>query len=488
MTAIVGLDKPREWSGKWWLPGDRDRAVAGILRYDPSDGLLLSLIGGLEEQVYRRYRGGLMMTGEDPWPVIHGAIEGKLVTLLDCSPGATKRYGFLPKDAPDEQTVHALTALVGVHLDSADDALFSTSRVSVEDLRRWSNSSVFTQTIGMTDGRRNGHETIGVEPVDEPSVVVDETTIRLVHEYTLPFIEESRGHGVGRMRDTVFVEFEPTRPMTLRDAQDLAKKIQDLVSLATHRAAAILRLRLFIPPSSEQVEDGPPLFPREVEVYYNGTVVGAAEAKAVERHAVLFTCAHIPFVEIVPRWWQVRERFLAASNLVLGLRYGPARYLEGNLLTAVGAAEVMHRALDPKRTVMPADEFKAFRQALVEAAPPERQSWVKSAVRNDPTLRDRLLALGRWPDREAMEQLVPNVEAWAKAATQARNDLAHTGQTPKHSVDELFAIVEVAAAVVVMNLLQALELPAERQREIVASHPRLSVTSWHARQNFPAQK
>jgi len=31
--------------------------------------------------------------------------------------------------------------------------------------------------------------------------------------------------------------------------------------------------------------------------------------------------------------------------MILGLRYAPARYLEGNLLTAAGAAEVMHRAL-----------------------------------------------------------------------------------------------------------------------------------------------
>ena len=38
------------------------------------------------------------------------------------------------------------------------------------------------------------------------------------------------------------------------------------------------------------------------------------------------------------------QELRSAVNMVLGLRYAPARYLESNLLTAVGAAEVLHRA------------------------------------------------------------------------------------------------------------------------------------------------
>ncbi|GAB3422264.1 HEPN domain-containing protein [Flindersiella endophytica] len=109
---------------------------------------------------------------------------------------------------------------------------------------------------------------------------------------------------------------------------------------------------------------------------------------------------------------------------------------------------------------------------------------VKGVIRNDPTLRERLRALAALPDAEAMEKLVPDVEQWAKAATHARNGLAHTGQTPRQSVDVLFAVVKVTTAVVVMNLLQALGLPGERQRELVNDHPEFRQTAKRARDNL----
>ncbi|WP_190814528.1 hypothetical protein [Saccharopolyspora pogona] len=57
----------------------------------------------------------------------------------------------------------------------------------------------------------------------------------------------------------------------------------------------------------------------------------------------------------MPRWWQFRETSLAASNMVLGLRYAPTRFVEANLLSAVGTAEAE-----------------------------EHRCWVKSTIRNDP--------------------------------------------------------------------------------------------------------
>jgi hypothetical protein len=423
------------------------------------------------------------MEGTRSWPVIWGVAENREITLLDCLPlsSTSHRFGL---DGPDKQTISALIALVGVHLDDSKKEVFTSSLVSVENLTRWANSSVFNATIGLKDERLDGRGTISVEPVAEPTVVVDGTTITLAHEHTLPHLEESRGQTVGRMKDTVFVRFQPEYPISLGTARDLAKVTQDLVSLATHRASAIVWLRLRIPPREREYPEGYPLNDREVAVYFQDTVRGDADAKAVEHHAMLFSCRHIPFEEIMPRWWRVRGRFLAASNMVLGLRYAPARYVEGNLLTAVGAAEVMHRALDIEQTRMPRPDFDALRAALMENTPKKHRSWVKGAIRNDPTLRERLVALAAHPDSEAMENLILNVDQWAKVATQARNDLAHTGQTPRQSVDELIAVVQVTAAVVLMNLLQALGLPAERQREIINDHPELRHTARQAREHL----
>ncbi|MEU0883360.1 hypothetical protein ABZ345_32540 [Lentzea sp. NPDC005914] len=66
---------------------------------------------------------------------------------------------------------------------------------------------------------------------------------------------------------------------------------------------------------------------------------------------------------------------------------------------------------------------------------------------------------------------------WAKRPTQARNDLAPEGRTPKHPFEKLIAIVEAITAVVILNVLHELGLPAGRQREIVQEHPQLSGTA-----------
>lgn len=491
MTEAPRLDKPAEWTGHWWLPDDPERTVPGVLRYQPGEGLLLSLIGGFEDRIMRPIEGGVaVMEGSRSWALILGVADNKRITLLDCHPKHSKTYGFA-MDGPHKQTVSALTALVGVHLDRPDEAVFTECRVSVENLTLWAASSAFTQSIGFEGERLDGRGTISVKSVDEPSVVVDGTAITLAHEHTLPHFDNQRGETVGRMRDTVFMRFKPGSPYSLSGAREQAKAVQDLVSLATHRAAGLLWLRLRMPPEDRDYPEGYPIHDREVAVYSDVTVLGDPEAKAVAHHDVLFTCDHLPFEEVMPRWLKVRSECQAAANMALGLRYAPARYVEGNLLTAVGAAEVMHRALGIEERRLPEADFEALREGLLAVTPEEHRGWIKGAVRNDPTLRERLRTLASLPDGAAMGRLVPDVEQWAKVATQGRNDLAHTGQTKRQTIDELIAVVRVTAAVVTMNLLHALGLPGERQREIINDNSELRFTAKQAAEvlsNPPAEE
>ena len=73
---------------------------------------------------------------------------------------------------------------------------------------------------------------------------------------------------------------------------------------------------------------------------------------------MFFTCQDLPFTTILPRWIELHERLLAASNIILGLRYAPAEYVENNLLTIVSAAEVLHRELKLGKQPIPNEAFK----------------------------------------------------------------------------------------------------------------------------------
>jgi hypothetical protein len=475
----LNLDEPGEWWGLWWLPEDPDRQVPGILRYSPDDGPVLSLIGAFEERIMSSPSPGLTMFHEGTWTwdVIHGAAEQGEITLLGCIPNGSKRAIGARVKSPDKQAVIATVALIGAHVSGEDDAAFSAAEVSVEDLGLWASSSVFQRFYGATDGKIDGTGSISVKPVETQSVLVGGTEFQLQHRHTLPFFDQRKGGTVGRMRDTAFVRVVPTDPFSVGGAREAASLVQDLISLATHRAAGVIWLRVEMAETEPASPASRPTPRRHADVLYSPAALGRHDAKAIDHHRVFFTCASLSFEEVIPRWCKAHGRLHAATNMILGLRYAPARYVENNLLTAVGAAEVLHRGLGIDEKPFAADEFRAMRDAMLEQLPEEHRDRFKGAIRNDPTLRDRLHALAARPDQDAIALLIPDVDHWARRTTRARNDLAHEGRTPNHSVEELIAVVEVTAAVVILNVLHELGLPAERQREIIREHPQLRATA-----------
>ena len=478
----LNLGENGEWAGMWWLPDAPEQQVPGVLRYNSNDGLSLTLIGAFEDRIMSSPSPGMTVfhEGSRTWDVIHGAAEQREITLLDCFPTNSRRTIGARVQTPDKQTLGAMTAVIGVHVSDENKPVFSAVEVSIEDLGHWGASSIFEAFLSAPDGRPDGSGTISVKPVPAQSVVVDGTKFTLGHRHTLPFFDQRRGGTVGRVRGTTFVRVDPVESCSIDDAKDFARLMQDLIAFATHRAAGVIWLRLKLADGTANSQSARGPWDRNVDVIYSPSKVGTHDAKAVEARRVFFTCDDLPFEKIIPRWCDVHERLQPALNMILGLRYAPAQYIENNLLTAVGAAEVFHRGLGIDEPPMPPEEFKPMREAMLKHVPKVHEARVKGSLRNDPTLRERLYALAARPDQAAMSSLVPDVDRWAQRTTQARNDLAHEGQTPKHSFEELIAIVDVTTAVVILNLLHEVGLPAEQQRKIVQEHPQLRATARQA--------
>ncbi|SOC88539.1 hypothetical protein SAMN05660766_2246 [Curtobacterium sp. 314Chir4.1] len=482
----LNLDETAEWAGLWWLSDRPHERLPGVLRYDGSGGLSLSLIGAFEDRIMSHPRPGVTAVheGRQTWDVIHGVAEQREITLLQCVPTGGKRTMFARVESPDKQIVTATFAVIGVHANGEVDPVFSAMEISIEDLGVWASSSVFEGHMGTSDGKFDGTGTISAKPVENVSVTVDGTEYHLSHTHTLPFFDHRKGSTIGRMRDTVAIRVIPSAPSSLAGAMEAARQLQDLIAVAMHRAAGLIWLRLAVAGTASVLPDGSPAPRRYAHVLYSPAALGRHDAKAVNEHQAFFTCGVLPFEEVVPRWCEVHERLQASINMILGLRYAPARFVENNLLTAVGAAEVLHRGLRIDEKPFPQAQFRTMREAMLSQVPAEHRDRFRRAVRNDPTLRDRLLALAARPDSQAMAVLVPNAELWAKRTTQARNDLAHEGTTRSHSSLELVAVVNVTTAVVILNVLHEIGLSSEQQREIVRNHPQLRATSQAGRQWF----
>ena len=307
----LNLDDPGEWAGLWWLPEEPENKVPGILRYLPNGRIELSLIGAFEDRLMTHTSLGVVLVhgGSRTFDVIHGAAERREVTLFDCHASNTSRTMGARVKTPDKQTLVATTALIGVHVSDQNDARFAAAEVSVEDLTLWASSSIFEATLGMPEGVPDGSGTISVKPINSQSVTVDGTQFVLAHLHTLPFFDHRRSGTTGRVRDTAFVRIVPAEAFSFLTALRSASLIQDLVALATHRAAGVIWLPLELVRGEPAPSDGRPLLRRNVDVLYSPPAATERDAKAAEPRRVFFTCESLPSSKSFLAGWEPTSVF-----------------------------------------------------------------------------------------------------------------------------------------------------------------------------------
>ena len=111
------------------------------------------------------------------------------------------------------------------------------------------------------------------------------------------------------------------------------------------------------------------------------------EEPAVEVREAFFTLATkgIDFETVIPRWVEVNNRFRAAFDMILGLRYVKRGYLQTQLITAVAAAESVHAALKFGPPI-PNSEFNALKKSLLNVVPDERRQWLREKLGQTGTL------------------------------------------------------------------------------------------------------
>jgi hypothetical protein len=97
------LTAKQTWRGPFWSAGQPERMQRGMLSYDPTSGVILSLVGGFAAQ-----------RGSGRFLVIDGRVGSKPVSLLDCRISASRSSGF--GGEPDEQELRVGRMLTGVFL------------------------------------------------------------------------------------------------------------------------------------------------------------------------------------------------------------------------------------------------------------------------------------------------------------------------------------------------------------------------------------
>jgi len=276
--------------------------------------------------------------------------------------------------------------LVGIWLDQPEEACFDRIIVDVDNLLGWS---------GLT-GFRNEDEDDRIQcrwyqqqslaaQIGQTSVRVSigswEVGTKLWADRTEQSIQESASFAVD------------VPEMQSADAliREWVKPLQDLLTLATGQACGVHRIAL----RSRQRGNNTAITqrPTDVQVYLQPVYRSRADESAMPPERMLFTLRDMQFSDVLPSWLAVSRQLSPAPEMILGLRYIDRSFVENRLITAVAAAEALHRRLLPENTYVGDTEFEQIRSAVLDAIPEAHRAWLRGRVRNEPSFKERLMQL-----------------------------------------------------------------------------------------------
>lgn len=467
--------------GHFWLPDHPDNPQPGVLSYTPGDGLHLSLIGGFSDAAWipRDPTTRLLTQRTRRWPIIHGHAENVPISLLDCAEERGQMAGT--GRTMYRQDVRAGSALVGIRIPALESPSFSGIEIEVENLSGWASEPDMTIEFDMEGGPRRWR--VQTDLAESRFATVEGTTAELGRRYTLPDFDPRRGSLSVAGEAVSYIRFQADEPRALSAWLPYIPVVQDLISLAIDTPCGVVRQTLI--PSAEAFEDSEQDGRARIDLHTNELVVSQPKESGVDSSDAIFTLKDIDFAHVLPAWFAVRDQFRATCNMVIGAMYlSDPGYLNSQVVTAVTAAEAMHRAFTPDPPI-PKAEFKRLKKQLVDNLPEDRKQWLREKLaHNDHTLRQRLEDLALRPDADVMAILLRNPVAWASDATKARNGLAHEGDSEADLL-LMHAVVTVTQAVIKMNLCDRLGVPSDRLKYALGTNRTLRQAVRLSRRHWP---
>ncbi|QSS91686.1 HEPN domain-containing protein [Streptomyces sp. M54] len=472
----------RTWRGHWWDPNAPDNSFPGTLHCDESGDLRLELIGGFDFSVREIVPGvtGYRVHRENrDIEIMHGVSGNERFTLLSSSPTHTSGPGIFDGNIA-KQDWRPNRALRGVHLESVNSPIFIRAHLQLERLIHWSGRTAFSFTSedDKEGSRKRRLEKVPAEPskVEHKEMTVSLRILANNLRYDDRIIANER---VAGGREWAVLTCTPKTPAACMDFDQIQKDLQDLLTLSSYNPCGALS-RSLVYEAGERV--------KEVEVM-GRQIYRTPPSSRKPSGEMILSLSDVNFIDIVPKWLDLKDRVRTGCNILFGLRYIEKGYIGTRLLGVATAAESMHSALRSATSPIPRSEYRRLKKKILEAIADEDEgliSFVKMGLRNNPTYNERMLELASIPDSASVDLLLGDRQEWATALRRSRNDLAHANERSSNGVEtsQAFHLMEVTYALLCLVLLSELGVSPEVQRRAVEENARISFLSGEYRNSL----
>ena len=373
--------EPLDIDGLFWLVNKSDDKVAGRLRFHPTEGAWVGLIGKFKDFV---------PSGRNP-PVRMNAIAGgRLFTLEDCHfAGLRVEYAGGGQSGLTRHEYQSDLLIAGVHWEDHEPLKCKNVLLHLRYLELWLNQ---LNTLPSGYERRSRDRPLIVAAFDELArqVVVPGP----IGELGLTYGRATSGD---RFLETMihqnfFFDLRLAEASSLGEVLNLCGLLQDMVTLGCDFPSALTDLAIEHPQqaSGTSVAEKVPIKPymRTIGNYAGGPRGGVPPSR------MMFTFSDLGGIEGIAKWLEVASRYRIAVGALVGNLYAPSPYLGTRFFNACTAAEAFRRIQLGEQNLNLAQELPVLAQQA----------------------------------GDAFKELVGDIDRWAKRVVQTRvNVVVHRG-------------------------------------------------------------
>lgn len=323
----------KEYRGLWWLPSNKERKVAGVLTYIPSEEFKLELIGTFDAEYDGTFLAGLKSNLVEP--VIHGqSSDGSDITLFEC----VSSFSHTGCAEFSTSIYKARAIAVGLHLESIDEKRFFRSSVRIPELSYWFYPAIIKHEYDDQHGRGIMVKIDNLSDDEREVARVDLSKNLSVCLCRDASFESGNMYFNPSFEQFTSLKIESRENLSLKEYYEIVARYEQFLSLATFREVGYSELRLFSKDNYYEHVEG--------ETYYEPIIVDTKfhtkpSTKKIERHKFIFDYKSIEeqYPRALQKWFSNDRKFDAIRTHFLDSidYHGHFSYI--NFLVVIQAVE-----------------------------------------------------------------------------------------------------------------------------------------------------
>lgn len=444
------------YKGRWWLPENPEKKVAGVLSFSANTGVSLEVFDNFDAKTDTSTVTPFQQAFDSSiYKIILGVTEnGKAVTLWECQ----SRGSVVLWSEFEYESYHIIVsvAFIGHHFPEENLLLFQEAHVQYTYLPDWASTTGFSWT------KYNDIPKIEVhyQRPEDIKIATSNASISLAHSYGL----KSKTSQEFKISQEHWLIVEAEKPKTFDSFNDeYIQPLQDFLSFATTKPNAIIQLQLKADSSlsSDSL----------IDVYFRQREIKPRTEESLRAHNQLFTLQDVQenIGSIIEKWLNIYQDIDDVFNLFFSIEYNPKLYLNQQFLYIAQAVETYHRRRK-KNHVTPPKLHKTKVKAILDSCEEENKKWLQGILNfsNEPRLKDRLDELVTQTTL-ALSYFNIGQENFVLTAKHTRNYLTHYDKKLEKKAAKglrLFRLTQGLSYLLQACILDELGLPPTKQKEL----------------------